>query len=109
MIFLEVEAGGGIVKFNGDICSTSTFDLPMSAGSITWDGLKCPVAAGDVKAGTKIKLAGALPASLAQATISIKGENNSKHHRCKPRNCRRHGHRMRLVHSYRFQPSFETF
>lgn len=76
MIFLEVEAGGGIVKFNGDICSTSTFDLPMSAGSITWDGLKCPVAAGDVKAGTKIKLAGALPASLAQATISIKGENN---------------------------------
>merc|ERR1719146_269247 len=72
---LEVKAGGGIVHktFNGDICEASTFDLPVGAGSITWDGLNCPVAAGKVSVGTKIKMAGALPASLARAAITIKG------------------------------------
>merc|ERR1711937_687031 len=63
---LEVKAGGGIVHktFNGNICEASTFNLPVGAGSITWDGLNCPVAAGKVSVGTKIKMAGALPASL---------------------------------------------
>merc|ERR1719453_1591009 len=72
---LEVKAGGGIVHktFNGNICEASTFNLPVGAGSITWDGLSCPVAAGEVSVGTKIKMAGALPASLARAAITIKG------------------------------------
>merc|ERR1711937_687906 len=71
----EAVAGGDIVHktFNGDICKASTFDLPVGAGSITWDGLNCPVAAGKVSVGTKIKMAGALPASLARAAIAIKG------------------------------------
>merc|ERR1711937_393368 len=76
---LEVKAGGGIVHktFNGDICKASTFDLPVGAGSITWDGLNCPVAAGKVSVGTKIKMTGALPASLARAAIAIKGSGTN--------------------------------
>merc|ERR1712072_1185691 len=40
-------------------------------GSISWDGLTCPQAAGDMSIGFKVELSSAIPASLASATIKM--------------------------------------
>merc|ERR1719327_2081697 len=63
--------------FNGDICKSSTFNLPLNSGSITWEGLSCPQKAGAVSVPTKIELSASLPASLARAEIKISGKSTS--------------------------------
>jgi hypothetical protein len=70
---LAIQMKAGIISktFNGEVCSPKTFHLPLGTGSITWDGLKCPVAAGAVDVPTEISLSGSLPASLAKAEITI--------------------------------------
>merc|ERR1712072_790768 len=40
-------------------------------GSISWDGLTCPQAAGAMSIGFKVKLSSAIPASLAKSTIKM--------------------------------------
>merc|ERR1711981_1098273 len=57
----------------GNICQPSTCPLPAGEGSITWNGMKCPLAKGDVTVGTDVILSGALPPWAARATIGIKG------------------------------------
>jgi len=71
--------GASIIKktFNGDICSGTTWSLPLGVGSINWSGLSCPVAAGSVSVPTEIKMSSALPASLAKATIQITGTSTA--------------------------------
>jgi len=71
---LAIQMKAGIISktFNGDVCAAKTFHLPLGTGSITWDGLRCPVAAGAVDVPTEIQLSGSLPASLAKAEITIK-------------------------------------
>merc|ERR1712083_1170118 len=58
----------------GNICQPSTCPLPAGVGSITWNGMKCPLAKGDVTVGTDVILSGALPPWAARATIGIKGK-----------------------------------
>merc|ERR1711959_254538 len=58
----------------GNICQPSTCPLPAGVGSITWNGMKCPLAKGDVTVGTDVMLSGALPPWAARATIGIKGK-----------------------------------
>merc|ERR1712072_1544804 len=58
----------------GNICQPSTCPLPAGVGSITWKGMKCPLAKGDVTVGTDVILSGALPPWAARATIGIKGK-----------------------------------
>jgi len=58
----------------GNICQPSTCPLPAGVGSITWNGMKCPLAKGDVAVGTDVILSGALPPWAARATIGIKGK-----------------------------------
>merc|ERR1712072_897562 len=58
----------------GNICQPSTCPLPAGVGSITWNGMKCPLSKGDVTVGTDVILSGALPPWAARATIGIKGK-----------------------------------
>merc|ERR1712072_1158580 len=58
----------------GNICQPSTCPLPAGVGSITWNGMKCPLAKGDLTVGTDVILSGALPPWAARATIGIKGK-----------------------------------
>jgi len=69
---IDMKAGMFLKEhWTGDICQAKTFTLPLDAGSVTWDGMKCPVAVGAAIVGTDILMSAHLPSSLASATISI--------------------------------------
>lgn len=59
-------------KFTGDICTAKTFTLPLGLGTLSWDGMKCPLAAGTLSVSTDIMLSSAIPSQYAKATISMK-------------------------------------
>jgi len=71
---IEAKAGGGLIHqtYSGNNCEAKTFNLPLGVGSVSWDGLDCPTPAGDQTIGFHVKLAAALPASMATATIAMK-------------------------------------
>jgi len=68
---IDVNASFISKQFNGDICKAQTFDLPLGSGSVTWDGMACPLAKGAATVPTEIKMSSALPTSLAKATITV--------------------------------------
>jgi len=74
-----IDVSAGIIKktFTGDICTAKTFNLPLGAGSVTWDGMKCPIAVGAASVAVDILLSSALPAGLAKATIQLKATAKS--------------------------------
>jgi len=74
---IEVKAGFITKNYNGDICQPKTFDMPLNLGTVKWDGLKCPVAKGNIDVGTDIMLSASIPSSLARATIKITGKASS--------------------------------
>jgi hypothetical protein len=61
-------------NWDGDVCTAKTFSLPMGFGSVTWDGMKCPTAAGSVSVGVDVKLSSMIPSSMAKGTIEVKGK-----------------------------------
>jgi C1A family cysteine protease len=63
--------------YSGEVCTAKTFDLPLGAGSVSWDGVKCPVAVGAVDVAVDVSLSSAIPASLARATITAKATDAS--------------------------------
>merc|ERR1719433_990144 len=63
--------------YTGDICKPATFELPLHVGTITWDGLKCPVAAGDVSIQEELTISAHLPARLAKATIQASAKQQT--------------------------------
>jgi cathepsin F len=63
--------------YSGDVCTAQTFTLPLGVGSITYDGVKCPLAAGAVDVPVDILLSSALPSSLATAAITISATSTS--------------------------------
>merc|ERR1711881_671429 len=70
---------GPAEHFSGNVCQPKTFNLPMGLATITWDGLKCPVAKGQAAVGVDVKLAASIPAKLARTTIDLKGTSTSGH------------------------------
>merc|ERR1712072_1533582 len=70
---------GPAEHFSGNICQPKTFNLPMGLATITWDGLKCPVAKGQADVGVNVKLAASIPAKLARTTIDLKATSSSGH------------------------------
>lgn len=74
-----ITAKYGITEhYAGDVCAPKTFHLPLGLGTITWDGLKCPVAKGSVNVGVDVQLSSLIPAKLAKGTIEIKATGASK-------------------------------
>jgi len=63
--------------YSGDVCAKKVFHLPAFLGSITWNGLTCPVAKGSVSVGVDVQLASIIPAKLAKGDILIKASDAS--------------------------------
>jgi hypothetical protein len=57
------------VKFD-DACAARTISTPL--GSLTFQGITCPLAAGPLSVNTDIELSGAIPSFLARASINLK-------------------------------------
>merc|ERR1712066_1062221 len=68
---IVVKAGPITENYSVDVCSAKTISFPLGLGSVQWDGLSCPVAAGTVDVGVDIQLSSAIPASLAKATVDV--------------------------------------
>merc|ERR1712054_505761 len=74
-----ITAKFGITEhYSGDVCSPKVIKLPLGVGTITWEGLKCPVAKGDVAVKVDVQLSKFIPAKLAKGTIEIKAAGASK-------------------------------
>jgi len=71
---LHLTAGGGLINshFTGNNCEASSYNLPLGIGTLSWDGLSCPVVVGEVGLGLHAKLSSNLPASLAKSHIQLK-------------------------------------
>jgi len=76
---IAVSLKASIIKktFSGDVCSATTFTLPLGVGSIRYDGVKCPLAAGSVSVPVEVLLSSALPSSLAHADITVSATSTS--------------------------------
>merc|ERR1711907_758625 len=47
---------GVTAHYSGDVCSSKVIKLPLGTGTITWEGLKCPVATGAVGVKVDVQL-----------------------------------------------------
>merc|ERR1711871_1365732 len=82
----QVSSGGftitakfGVTEhYSGDVCSSKVIKLPMGVGTISWEGLKCPVAKGEVSVAVDVQLSKFIPAKLAKGTIQIQAAGASK-------------------------------
>jgi cathepsin B len=75
---MELKAGGGLIDshFTGNNCEAKDFTLPLGLGTLSWDGISCPLAAASgVKIGFHTKLAASLPAALATSDIHLAAED----------------------------------
>jgi len=74
-----ITAKAGLIKqkYEGKVCEAKVFDLPLGLGKITWKGLSCPAAAGDIDVTVGVKLAAIIPASMAKADIQVSATGSS--------------------------------
>jgi len=75
---IDAKFGPVSEHWNGDVCTAKTFNLPLGLGKVTWDGVKCPAAAGPVSVGVDVQLSAIIPSSAASGTISIKATDANK-------------------------------
>merc|ERR1711937_402327 len=71
---MELKAGGGLIDshFTGNNCEAKDFTLPLGLGTLSWDGISCPLSAADsVSIGFHTKLAASLPPTLATSDIHL--------------------------------------
>jgi len=70
----EIDLKASIISqtFKGDMCASKSFSLPLGTGTITWKGMKCPVAAGSVDVPIDIQLSSFLPGPLQNVQMTIK-------------------------------------
>jgi len=81
---VDEDVAGGTFKFtvkagwftvlseSGDICKPKTMDIKamgMSLGTVSWEGMKCPLAKGTMSVPMTIHLSSSIPSSLARTTM----------------------------------------
>merc|ERR1712070_1366769 len=67
-------AGGGLIDshFTGNNCEAKDFTQPLGIGTLSWDGISCPLAAADsVSIGFHAKLSASLPPAVATSDIHL--------------------------------------
>eukprot|EP00929_Paragymnodinium_shiwhaense_P010071 TRINITY_DN114558_c0_g1_i1.p1 TRINITY_DN114558_c0_g1~~TRINITY_DN114558_c0_g1_i1.p1 ORF type:complete len:221 (+),score=32.53 TRINITY_DN114558_c0_g1_i1:105-767(+) len=76
---VNIHTRAGFISDNSqaDLCNPKTNDMPLNAGSVTWHGLECPVAAGPITILTDLMLSESLPRFLLRATVTIEGTASS--------------------------------
>jgi len=74
---MELKAGGGLIDshFTGNNCEAKDFTLPLGLGTLSWDGIACPLATGTVSIGFHTKLSASLPPSLATSDIALRAND----------------------------------
>merc|ERR1711865_496632 len=73
---LAFTAEGGSLSLTWKDCDKKDFKLPLGLGTLSWDGISCPLAAASgVKIGFHTKLASSLPPALATSTIHLDSED----------------------------------
>merc|ERR1712190_660721 len=72
-----VGAIGKLLTCDGDASQSKTCSLPLGVGSLTFDAMKFPLAAGSVPVNVDIKLASNLPSSLARTTTTVKAASSN--------------------------------
>merc|ERR1712084_209146 len=68
---------GQLLKCDGDASQSKTCQLPLGVGSLTFDAMKFPLAAGKVPVNVDIELAASLPTSLATTKTTCKASSSS--------------------------------
>jgi len=63
--------------YSGDVCSSKVIKLPLGVGTITWEGLKCPIAKGSVSVLVDVQLASIIPSAFGYATIGLAAKGAS--------------------------------
>jgi len=63
-------AYGVTQKYSGLACEAKTFKIPLGLGTVTWGGLDCPVAPGNLTQTVTFTTAAIIPSSLARVDIS---------------------------------------
>ena len=67
---IQVTASLGIKEtYTGKACEAKTFNLPFNLGTVTWDGLDCPVSPGAIVQKVGFTTAAVVPAALAKADM----------------------------------------
>jgi len=67
---IAVKAGIFRKKLTGNVCEPLKITIPMGVGTISWPGLKCPVAAGAVSIPVEVTLSRKIPKQLMSATAT---------------------------------------
>jgi hypothetical protein len=70
-------AGVSLQKCRGDLCSPSKCSLPAGTGHVNFQGVACPLAAGDVSLDFDVKVSRFVPSSLAHLDIEIESEGSA--------------------------------
>merc|ERR1712113_568881 len=68
---------GQLLKCDGDASQSKTCSLPLGVGSLTFDAMKFPLAAGNVPVNVDINLAASLPSSLATTKTTCKATGSN--------------------------------
>jgi hypothetical protein len=74
---ISAKAGPITQKYQGKVCEAKEFDLPLGLGKISWAGLSCPAAAGDLSVAVGVKLAAIIPAQYATADVTATATGTS--------------------------------
>jgi len=54
-----------------NLCEPDTGNLPLGAGTMTWRGMNCPIAAGSIDVLADLELAAYLPRAMLRSTVTI--------------------------------------
>merc|ERR1719333_567928 len=68
---------GTLLSCKGDASQSKTCSLPLGTGSLTFDAMKFPLAAGNVPVNVDINLAASLPSSLATTKTTCKATGSN--------------------------------
>merc|ERR1711920_459130 len=68
---------GQLLKCDGDASQSKTCSLPLGTGSLTFDAMKFPLAAGNVPVNVDIELSTTLPSSLTVTKTTCKATSSS--------------------------------
>lgn len=77
---MKIKAGILNKTFQGEICSPKTFrisELGIHVGTMTWEGMDCPVKPGPNTVKMSTTLSGSLPRSLARSTIHVTAKDQN--------------------------------
>jgi len=78
----EMTISSGLLnkRFSGNICDPKTFkitELGINVGTLSWEGMACPVSAGPATVKMSSELSSSIPASMAAATIRVTSKDQN--------------------------------